>query len=381
MNLTRSCAALVRHRHVRAFALAACVTFLAACGGSSGGGGNGTDVRFSSLSPAQANVDVAEGAQAPDLTLSTQLSGDLAALNGKTLFVVIEEPLGLFAPTAQISYDSTTARASVVLSGQPQTVPGSRNGRLAVRVCLDAACQTRLTPDGFGIDVTVRVRTGLRISPAQVSVSVPFGTVPTPALVSVVAPEGRAATDFTFGIVAPNLTQVLDVSGPNPAGGPGVLVSPRLLPVGRYERRLEISATSADSGLAARTYVTGVPLVIEVLPSAVEYAVAPSSLTFTIDHGTARLQPFTVGAVAQTGSFRLDPVIYDNSGDPPEAATSPMRNQWLNTSGDAWAVGVCAGPSCLPRGTYRATLRFVRYDANNFPTGLTVDVPVTLTVR
>lgn len=370
----------VLFRHAAACAALLFVTLLGACGG---GGGGGESVQFSALGASTTRFDVAEGATVPDVVLSAQVSGNVAVLDGKTLYVLIDDPIGLFTPTPSIGYDAGTQRASIVLAGRPQTVAGQRGGRLGVRVCLDAGCQTQLTPAGYGIDLAITVRAGLRTSPQQITVRVPFGTLPDPSLVRIVVPEGRSASEFDAGIVAgPDNSPVFDLTRQLTPGAEGVLVAPRLLPVGRYERRLGVGALGADLGPGGvHVYLDEVALVLEVEPSSVDFAVLPSSLAFAFDHGTQGIRPFTVGAVAQNGRFELDPVVYDNSSDPPDAATSPLRNTWLSTAGDSWGVEVCRGATCLPRGSYRATLRFVRYTTAGFPTGLTVDVPVALTVR
>jgi hypothetical protein len=358
------------------------VCLLAACGGGGGGGGgSASGVEFSALSASRTSFEVAEGASVPDLGLSAQVSGNLASLDGKTLYVLIDDPLGLFAVTSGVTFNATTGRAAIVLSGLQQTVAGRRSGRLGVRVCLDAACQNALTPAGYGIDVAVTVRSGLRTSPAQQVFRVPFGTLPTPALVRVTVPEGRDPADYSAGIVAGPIGEVFDLTRQGVPGAEGVLVAPRLMPVGRYERRLEISANSVDLGAAgSAVYVQEVPLVLEVEPSNVDFAVLPSSLSFTFDQGSQEARPFTVGAVAQSGSFRLDPVVYDLAGEPPGTAY-PLRGTWLWTFGEAWTVSVCQGTACLPRGTYRAHLPFVRLTSAGVPTGQVVEVPVELTVR
>lgn len=368
-------------RHAALSAALALLALLASCGG--GGGGTDSRVEFSSLGASRTEFDVAENARVPDTALTAQVSGHVAVLDGKTLYVLIDDPLGLFESAATVTYNATTRRAGIGLVGRQQTVTGQRSGRLGVRVCLDPACQTVLTPAGYGIDMSLKVRTGLRTNPASELVfRAPFGTLPDPGFVQVTVPEGRDASDFSAGILAgPDPQLVFDTAGQTTAGATGVRVAPRLLPVGRYERRLSISASSVDLGFdGSRQYVNEVALVLEVQPSAVDFAVLPASLAFEFAYGAPELRPFTVGAVAQTGSFRLDPVIHDLASEPPGTAY-PLRGAWLNTFGDAWTVKVCEGAGCLPRGVYRATLRFVRLSAAGFPTGQVVDVPVELNVR
>ncbi|WP_425258845.1 hypothetical protein ACPOLB_25400 [Rubrivivax sp. RP6-9] len=357
------------------------VTTLVACGGGGGGGGDTrSGVEFSALAASTTRFDVPEGGSTPDIALSAQISGNLAELDGKTLYVRIDDGLGLFEPAARIDYNASTRQASVALTGRQQTLTGLRSGRLGVRVCLDVACQNALTPPGYGIDMSVNVRAGLRTTPSELLVRVPFGTLPPTSLVRVVVPEGRTPSEFSAGIVAGADGTAFDLSRDLTPGSEGIRVAPRLLPVGRYQSRLEVVATSADTGFGAQSYVQESSLVLEVEPSDVDFAVLPSVLDFTVDYGTQRLQPFTVGAVAQTGSFRLDPVVYDHGEEPPGTAY-PLRGAWLRTAGEAWSVVVCEGTSCLPRGVHRATLPFVRLTAAGFPTGQVVEVPVTLTVR
>lgn len=358
------------------------LAWLSACGGGGGGGGSDSGVRFSEPVASTSSFDVAEGGSVPDVTLTAQVSGNPGALDGKVLYVIVDDALGLFGTAATVGFDAATARATIGLAGRAQTTPGQRSGRLGVRVCLDPACANALTPAGYGVDMTLKVRTGLRTSPSPLVVQVPFGTLPDARLVAVTVPEGRDASAFSAGIVAgTDPAIVFDLERTLAPGATGVRVAPRLLPVGRYERRLEVSASSVDLGFpGSRQYVDEVPLVLEVQPSDVDFAVLPATLSFTIDHGTAALRPFTVGAVARDGSFRLDPVEHDFSAEPP-GTSYPLRGGWLSTAGDAWHVAVCEGAACLPRGSYRATLRFVRLTAAGVPTGQVVEVPVELTVR
>lgn len=357
------------------------LALLSACGGGSGGGENRASVEFSALSATSTRFDVPESGRPPDIALSAQVSGDLAQLDGRTLYVYIDDPLGLFESPAAINFNPASKRASIGLIGRQQTQAGERSGRLGVRVCLDAGCQNVLTPPDYGIGVSVNVRAGLRTSPRELLVRVPFGTMPPTRLVRVVVPQGRTSSEFGEGIVAGSDGLVFDLARDLTPGSEGVLVAPRLLPVGRYQRQLSVSATSADTALGAQVYVQEVSLVLDVEPSSVDFAVLPSALNFSLDYGTQASQPFAVGAVAQNGSFQLDPVLYDYGDEPPGTAY-PMRGTWLRTPlGEPWSVSVCEGTACLPRGTYRAALRFVRLTSTGFPTGQVVEVPVTLTVR
>lgn len=365
-------------------ALAAALTAtLIGCGGGGGGEEGKAPLSFGAVTPASLSFDIPQGVNTPWVILSAPVGGDTSVLQGQTLFVRVDDPLGLFEG-GTVGWDSASSRATLSLSGRTQEQPGTRSGRVTLRVCLDAACQQRLNTNELGFDISVKVRAGLRVDSTNLALTAPFGTAPTPQLVRVMAPEGRDATDFRFGLLPPASGTppiAVDLALQADGAGTGVLVTPRMLPVGRYEHRLWIEAATDQGTPQAARYGVEVPIVVEVTPSAVDFAVSPTALALQIEHGRTAILPFSIATVAQGGHLSLIDKVYDNRDAPPGAEASAPYNQWLQTPPSQWHVFGCVGSDCLPRGLYRATLRYGRFDERGFATGQVVDVPVSLEVR
>jgi hypothetical protein len=113
-------ARLLSRSPLRTLLAAASVALLASCGG--GGGGPAAspvgppapspppapapvNVRLESALPASIAADINAGESTPAVTLSARLAGDLGALAGRNLFVVVEDPQQLYAATAVLTVD------------------------------------------------------------------------------------------------------------------------------------------------------------------------------------------------------------------------------------------------------------------------------------
>jgi hypothetical protein len=363
----------------------ALVIGLSGCGG---GGGRAepepAPLTFGPVTPARVTVDVPQGAAPPSVELSSQVGGDVNRLVGRTIYVRLLDTAGLYGPTAVVRYDETTRRASLEIAGLVQNVAGERSTRLGIQVCEDLACQRPYTTSALTVDVSVRVTAGMQLAEQAVSVSAPFGSRPSPTLLGVTTPAGTAAQDFRFSLLPPNSGSPdpgFDVSASTDPAQPGVLITPRLLREGRYQTTLMVEST-ANAGLANVFYYrTEVPLVLEVTPPAADYAVLPAAVAIELAAGDPFVKVFNVATVARQGAFALMAITYDDALNPPASANSPVLGQWLRAESGAFVVGGCINDACLPPGSYHASLRFERFGDDGLTTGLSVTVPVTMTVR
>lgn len=106
-----------------------------------------------------------------------RLTGDVAGLVGRPIYLVVEDPSRLFEPTGQVrvygdwGYD-------VRLTPGPLRRLGRFTGTLKLFACLDPRCQTRLGGTPIAIPYDVKVVQALVASTERVEVTVPFGSVP-----------------------------------------------------------------------------------------------------------------------------------------------------------------------------------------------------------
>lgn len=358
---------------------------LSGCGGGGGGDGAAAEpLRFGPVTPARITSQVPQGAAPASVELSSTVSGDVTRLQGRTIYVRLQDSAGLYAPTAIVSYDESTRRARLLVSGVVQNTTGTRNGQLSIEVCEDLACQRPLTTAPLTVDVSVTVTAGMRLTQQAVNVSAPFGSLPPPLLLGVTTPEGTAPEDFRFSFLPPTSgspERGFDASASNDPANPGVVVTPRLLLEGRYEAVLSIESTANPGRDNLFNYRSEVPMALEVTPSGASFAVLPATVAVEIPAGDRQVRIVQVATVARQGFFLMTAITYDSARDPTAAVGSPVLGQWLRAEGGNYAVGACINDDCLPPGSYHSSLRFERFGDDGFATGQTVLVPVTMTVR
>jgi hypothetical protein len=155
--------------------------------------------------PASISGTYYESGKLDDVALMGTAVGDFSVLTGKTLYVIVEDPAGLFAPGAQaIPVSSPKPGLLVRLLGAQLKTPGTFSGNLKVYVCLDARCSTRLGNVPYSIPYNVVVKRGMRLEIEKafegtpeaadkwaVSVRSKFGEPPPVANIKVTLPEGR----------------------------------------------------------------------------------------------------------------------------------------------------------------------------------------------
>ncbi len=162
--------------------------------------------------PASIKGTYYEGGKLDDVALLGTAVGDLSVLTGKTLFVIVEDPAGLFSPNPQASpVSSPKAGLLVQLVGARLKTPGTFSGNLRVYVCLDVRCSTRLGNVPYNIPYNVVVKRGMKLeidsafqgTPEAtdkwaVSVRSKFGEPPPVAKIKVTLPEGRPFSSLSI---------------------------------------------------------------------------------------------------------------------------------------------------------------------------------------
>ncbi|OYT87746.1 MAG: hypothetical protein CFE46_11465 [Burkholderiales bacterium PBB6] len=135
---------------------------LAGCGGGGSSGDQASNVTLANVSlPAITDETYENGSPTrttlPSFLVSADVQGNLASLNGKTIYVIVEDRDGfvqrasVVAPLRQVG---TTIYVETKTFGPP---PGRYTSGFVIKVCLDSNCTTQLggSPIVVPYDITV----------------------------------------------------------------------------------------------------------------------------------------------------------------------------------------------------------------------------------
>lgn len=340
-----------------------------------------------------------QGETMSDTQLTGTLSGDVEALNGKPIFVTVEDPAGLFQPTAMLflTKPATGWQYRLDLTGKTLDTSGHHTGTLKVRACLDAACASPLAGTPVQVPYDVTVTAGLVVAPS-LQVTVPFGTVPDLQYLDI----GRSSPSSTW--VAENVTAVdgrervvmVGQSSTDTAYGgasfPNIITSSdarlklRLLPAlpGAYTELVRVRTTAQLPDGRQRNYASDVTVLYTVTPNpAVDHVFWPSRLDLTRRQNDPLAKDafhMLVPGPGVTAQF----LRVDYRGVQPAAGSSGTFFEWyFYNSG---STGICINPylpgvgnvqSCLGAGVYTAE---VRYRLTSAAGSRDVSFPISLTV-
>ena len=150
---------------------------LSACGGGGGGGGgnDGPNVSIAQNGPTQVEQTVASGQETQMFTIRAKVSGDVAALNGKTIYVRGADSGAMFVPSTEVFIDSFSLEATMDVFGKVTSTEGDHAGTVTVDVCYDAACTSPMKGSPMRVPYTVHVLAGMTVENVTPSYSTPFG--------------------------------------------------------------------------------------------------------------------------------------------------------------------------------------------------------------
>lgn len=119
-----------------------------------------TAVTVGAASPASLTRTVSAHQVISNATFSGSISGDVFSLAGQTIYLVIEDPLGLFVPggSLQVVPRGAAWGYNLTLTTGALARTGRFADKLTIYACLDAQCGTRLagTPVTITYDISVR---------------------------------------------------------------------------------------------------------------------------------------------------------------------------------------------------------------------------------
>lgn len=379
---------------------------LSACGGGGGGGGSSsveqtlslTNVRFSAV-----DQEVFEGNdQVQSLDVTADIMGNVALLNGRTVFVLVEDPDRLFDPNATLILGANGLNNVLRLVGRrTNTAVGEFRGTIGINVCLDAQCTQRLGGSPVQVPYQVKVLQGLRFSqsgPLALAAQFPIGS--SPVVTDVVMPAGTSTFRTELGLDFTNLVDgqlLATLSTTNQT----ITVTGRSAPVKAYKFPLNVSATAVNSRGRAVQLTASRDIAYTVTgPAALEVRYSPDPLTLSMAYGVASASDeVVVQTIASTGQVffyprRIDYVPAGVSGNldaqgVPWLSVSPSGNTGISTTnffgGQMALVAVSCGSRtvapfdyfCLAPGQYEALVYARSSSQEDSPRPL----KVSLTVR
>lgn len=185
----------------------------------------------------------------PFQLVTVHVGGDLSALDGATVYVVAEDPLGLYAPDVGVSFRDDRFVELSLHGKRLGLTAGHYTGHLTFTAYLDPGL-TQVFKNPIRVPYDVTVTPGLHVAKDTLEVQVPFGEVNRVETVSLATSPGV------------DLESQVDVDGGVPQWRPRITFpdgsSMRVAipgaPVGTYEQTFKIVATypvyPPDGGLA-----------------------------------------------------------------------------------------------------------------------------------
>jgi len=310
-------------------------------------------------------------------------------LSGKTLYIVAMIPDPLFSTTPSFALGADKHSGTLSLSGvYPPVGVATYTNNITVLACLDSGCTNQLAGSGFKVPYVVNVRSGLKSATTALNTS--FGSFPAPVSVPIQMPAGS-----TWRVTGVDRGNPLLIAGSTaPDGSTNLIVTtPELsLPGTTNDGNLILEAVTPDGHLLRNA----VHVTSTTTPSAVPVAIKQQPFTASIPHGNV-LTTFDSGVTLLTpggdaGKIHFLDITY---ASPAAASSNTFKDHWVFLSsgtvltsnvGTAYGYhtgyhiqGCNGGTSCLPVGTYTATLRFQYSPLGSTPTILSYVITMDIT--
>ena len=181
------------------------IALIAGCGGGSGGGGSGAgEDRTASRIMVSSPTLTSDGfpnisGESIKLVLVGTIKGEFEQLQGKSVFVTVEDPAALFLPTAEVVVTSAGSYLDyrLTLNGKAAATAGRLTGSLRIFVCLDQACRQPLGGTPLTVPYSITVEAGPAMDRSVIDIEVPFGTVPPTEQIGVTWPA--SSNGFSAG--------------------------------------------------------------------------------------------------------------------------------------------------------------------------------------
>jgi len=351
-------------------------------------------LRIESLQPASIDAEIWVGDGVPDVTLVGRVSGDVSALNGKTLYIVIEDREQLFIQPPSVDLNAAEKTARITLSGTHQNAPRTLQGQIRVFACLDLQCNSQLGGSPAAIPYHVVVHPGLVVADTPRSLTALFGSTPEPIDIPVTLPAGTTGPPVVHETLVQNhvsgdvfhgttsvFGNVFQATFSTSAAGETTLhvAAPPAL-VGTYQTTFQLESSGPPTPFGLRRFTAFVTVSYTVSPNpSVPIFVVPATPIVEVPFGDPFGRHLSVAVMAQSGTLGFFGVDYSLSIPPPGADPDAPYRSWLSTNEFFvfGCVGIGAVNHCMVQGDYVAQLKLTNTD-----NGVSKDylVPVTLRV-
>ena len=308
-------------------------TALAACGGSSGsqeapgGGGGTTGVTIALVSPSIIKAQVVETLPMYGATITGRVSGDLQSLDGKTIYVQVEDPAGLYQPDASITAFSADTYG-LRLQGRPVSPAGHLTGVLEINVSLDAAGAQPLGGSPLEIPYDVTVVPGIVPESDAITVEAAFGTAPVIRDIQVTTLDGAPLdAELVNGGTA---SWAPKVSVPD---GSTIRVAFPAAPPGTYTYTLNALSTYPLASGWDYQLTKPIALTYVVTPNAVpDHLFSPAEVTVTMSQYSGSVLVMRPVLLLNEGVTQTSPhPAVEYLTHPATADGNPAAQDWLNS--------------------------------------------------
>jgi hypothetical protein len=388
------------HRILESGRRAVCaVVFIAitSCGGGGGGGTQGSGSPDNGSGPAvfpgvsaslksDAIRDVTyEGLLVHEQLVEVEFTGDITALAGHSLHVVVTDPGSVYARNPVRQNISGQVLSMALQPNNAQPLPAGRiTGTLQVSVCVDSVdCKTQLQNSPIDVDYDIRLRTGLNLSTDAVIQSTTYGTPLPDSIVTVSVPATAISWDFAPSVGNSFLASWLQRHGNRLVFSP----SPDLVP-GVYKQEFQVSMLIPDAIFPSVTERLVKNLLIShtVVATGV-YSISPASIELRQSLSGDAASSNIPNLVSQVGGSFIRLGVRQDSF-PAAALGHPLLGQWLTLPNEpnlslpevrfTYCDRGASPPVCLPVGTYLGALLMRHTDRKGVKTDFEIPVMMKL---
>jgi hypothetical protein len=368
-------------------ALLGLLVLLSACGGG-GSTDSASGVTVSAATPAVITAKTFVDQAMQNVTLTGNVTGNVESLQGKTIYIVVEDPASLFMPTATLSLTRTATgfSYSLPLVGKTLTTAGKLLGKVRVFACLDSQCKQPLGGTPVVVDYDVTVESGLSLSRSEIIVSVPFGTTPAPESIdltwSSLSPGWAANVTTAYVANVPSTVTTVSPGTGKLNTSSKLQLQLGLAPAGTYTETIQVVSTATLPDRREFRFEKTLTVRYTVTPSAaLDYVFSPARFDLTQSASDTLFRESFYKIITNTGVTAAYAGIEFLSGT---SAQGPVTSWFQNfpNVGTATCTGtILTGGaltfSCLSPGVYTAQ---VRYNIIAPSGSRSVVFPISLTV-
>jgi hypothetical protein len=341
--------------------------------------------------PTSISAELANGGYMPNAYVSGYVTGNTQSLAGQTLYVIIEDPYGLYQTGVYPYVQGTSLTAA--LYGARQTRGGMKNGNLKIHVCLDNQCSTRLAGSPLLIPFIVDVGDGVTLDQNSVEVTASAYQTPTSASVQVTLPRYLQSWSVrtepsTEASTATFLPSAVSSTPTSPTGT--VVVNMRASEPGTYTHTIRVTAFTRmpNASMSEQVYADFVMRLVVTGDAIPGYTFTPAQVSVTRKYGSTTFEATSFSYTTNRPGVWVLSAGVDSYTYPPAAEGYTLTRSWWSGPypGNNYQYGtrVCSSyvgdtRACLPVGTYTTVMSYDVYDPIS-QSSSRIAVPVTLTV-